>query len=472
MKYKEGDLKEMFYTSQNKFENNISIKSKENYFFSLMILLIIDLLIIGITFLGFNQNFDFRMIILNIIVFFIILLLTKNDILLRKISIKALVIFHIILLLIISLNGLSAGKLTLFQDDFSYNKWAENSAKTLPFFRQIKLHYFFKGAYYFRFLEIAYRIFGINTLVGRFLNIFFLLLIGILIKKAFLNTPTSNKRALLFILFFPDLIVFSMFEFKDILFSFLCVLIVFLFKKALSSNGIIKKFILIFLALIVAYYSSWYRVGVGYVYFGTSILYLLLPKKFKKRTLIISPLFLLFLITAIYLTLIYLKNIYINSFIFEKKFLAYFELSNETILQSGFLKLFYIRNISDIYKVPLGMLFVAYSPINWFSSKTLNFFLFSISRFFSFSLLAPIFFSLLTKKCKIKADELFLIFFPTLFVLNILIVTNIGVLRHFIFLLPFIILIGNKYNSLKIKDSILFGSTIYFLYFLFLLFRN
>jgi len=438
---------------------------------SLLLLLSLDFCILTLAKIGFQEPFDLRTIVLDALLYLAVIVLTGNNRTLKALMIKAFFWLHIGLLVLIISNIILDGNLILFSDDFMYNREAKKAAMNLPFFRNemYKWARLYQGAYYLRFLETMYRLFGANTLVGRYLNIFFLILIGILIYKAFSDETSTLYKTITLIVFFPDFVVFSLFEFKDILFSVLCVLIIFAFREAVKHKlKPLKSTLWVIIAFIIAFYSSWYRLGIGIIYLMFSVLYLAIPQEVRKKKICINPLILTIVLIAIAcIYIIAINNFQSTRTSLLRKAVGYFEYTEESIAQSGFLKWFSVKNIEDVPKTPFSLPIIVFTPINWFTTRSFNFLFLALFRFFSFSLVASMFFSMLTSKSYFSIGDTVQIFLPTLVLITALAISNIGISRHFISFIPFIILIGKNYpKAFTIRRVIVIGLIIYSLYFI------
>ena len=464
---------------------NKRINDSLNLFLSgILILLICVPSLILITGMGFEGIFDYRLVVLDIFLFAVIWKSAPAGEI-RSLAVKAFFIRHLLLFILLFANYALGQDLFLFLDDFSYHEMAKNAAFFEPFLRENPFEgtTLFESAYYYRFLEITYRIAGPNTLTGRLINIFLAVMIGIISHKItiFHGVIHSLNRMTKYILFFPDLILFSIFEFKDILFTFLCLLIIFLCQKAFAFRNKKMVFRMLFflsMALLVASFSNWFRVGVGWLFLFTSFITIVIPSKllFKKTTItptkvIIFTVFVIICLSTIN-TLVAEPSLGLMDLFFYKiKF--YLHYTQSALQESGgFLRLLAINNPTDFLKTPLIILFAPFTPFNFFAVEKFNLILLGIFRFVSFSIYAGFLFSLFTKKIKIDYYEIIQITVPSLLFLIVLSLTNIGVIRHFVFLAPFLIIMSRHYsNCFNPYFFLTLGSFVYSLFFTYILFK-
>jgi hypothetical protein len=116
-----------------------------------------------------------------------------------------------------------------------------------------------------------------------------------------------------------------------------------------------------------------------------------------------------------------------------------------------------ISSITDFYKIPIAITLVPYSTIDFFKYDSFNLLVFSFLRLFSFYIYFNVLY-LLFKGKRIDNKFSYLIILPVFVIIGIFSVTSPGILRHFSFLLPFIImmyLIMNESNHLKHRIAFL-----------------
>lgn len=448
-----------------------------------VIFLLVPLLSLIMT-MGYGETFDFRLIILDIFLFSIILKASPTE-QIRKMALQAFFIRHLFLFLLILVNISLGQDLFLLVDDITYHELAKDASLFSPFFRDRVFvgTSLLEGAYYFRFLEFFYRMAGPSTLTGRLINIFLSVMIGIISFKITerYSGNLNNERMTKFILFFPDLLLFSIFEFKDLLFSFLCLLIILCCQNAIiarQKRWFFRMFFSLALGLSIAFFSTWLRSGIGLFFLTFSLFTFVLPLKFLYSEITISPkrfsafiLFIFFIFLGILKLPVETGNITLNLiFLKIQKYLIYTGEALEA--SSGILKNLAMTKPWDIFKIPLAITLVPFTPLNLFNSDSFNSSFLGVMRFFSFSIYSGIIISFFLRKVRFTCYEALQIGMPTLVLLVVLSITNIGIFRHFIFLIPFILISSRKYGiSFSPRFFMPLGVFVYSAYFTTLLVR-
>lgn len=430
---------------------------------------LISLILISITYslsiLLYNENFDLGPILLHIIIYTILLFLIRNDTLLCKWIVIGYLFRCIILIIIFCLSLAFSQEASLFTDDKAYYLIARNNSENLLISWQG-----IYGKYYIKILEIVYRIFGGHTINGRLINIFFSLLTVIVFYKFDKDINIHLKEKILKVLiFFPELSFFSVFEFKDYIFSFLLCLAVFLLFKSYKTSNIFLKLVLIIISFGLSLINCYIRAGIPIYFFIFGVIaYLII--NIKKENIIINPVVLLTLIFAVGLLLFQFKDIRLNSeprILYNTRNMVayYFENLEERKEGSSLMKYFLINNKKQIYKLPISIIFIPFSPSFIKLPIKINSLIFCILRVFTFMTYFYFMISLFFAKLKIKNSDFYFLFLPTFIILTIFTITNAGITRHFFFMLPFIVYLFGKYiNFNKSFLFIIFSMTILSIY--------
>jgi len=431
---------------------------------------LISLILIGITYsfsiLLYNENFDLGPILLHIIIYTILLLLIKNDTLLCKWIVIGYLFRCVLLLIVFCLNIVFLQDASLFADDKAYYMIARNNSENLLFNWQG-----IYGNYYFKILEIVYRIFGEHTINGRLINIFFSLLIVMVFYKFDKDIDIYLKENILkLLIFFPELSFFSVFEFKDYIFCFLLLLAVFLLFKSYKTSKFFLKLLLIIISFGLSLINCYIRIGIPIYFFIFGVTAYLIIYIKKENIITIKPITLFILIFVIGLLFFQFKNISLNTkqgsfYEITRKVSYYFSSLEVRKESSNLMKYFVVDSKKQIYKLPVSIIFLPFSPsVSNFPIKV-NMLIFNILRIITFSVYFYFMINLFFLKLKMKNYDFYFLFLPFFTILIMFTTTNTGITRHFFFMLPFIVYLFGKY--INFRKSFLFimsGMAIYSIY--------
>jgi len=461
--------------------NFINYKNKEsiNNIKILTLGFLISLILVSITFylsiIQYNETFDLGPILLNIIIYIILFLLIRSDTLLYKWIVIGYVFRCMLLLTIFCLSLAFSQDAFLLADDKMYYAIARKSSENLLFNWESVY-----GSYYIKILEIIYRIFGEHTINGRLINIFLSLLLIIIFYKFDEDINIYLKEKILkFMIFFPELAFFSLFEFKDYIFSFFLCLSMFLLFKSYKATNIFLKLIFIIISFGLSLINSYIRIGVPIYFFIFGVIAYLIISLKKGNAINIKPILFLMLIFVVGFLFFQVKdflvaNEYGHFLGISGKINLYFSTLELRKEASNLMKYFIVDSKMQIYKLPISFVLLPYSPINFFdTSLGTNMFIYSILRIITFFIYFYFLINLFFLKFKIKNCDFYFLFLPCTVILIILTITNAGIFRHYLFILPFIVYLFSKYiNFQKGYLFVLLGSAAYSIYFLFYLITN
>lgn len=404
-----------------------------------------------------NESFSFLPIIFGLFLY-ILLEIIMNFILKEKLYvIRLFFVFSLLIMFFINSGLFFLGEAPfLFNDDQNYNFYGRGGALWTPLL--------FSGGFYYIVIRFIYDLFGPYTINGRILNIFLFILSGLLGTKIFSFVEKQKYyQFIILLLFLPELLYFSLFEFKDNIFVFLLFAIVFLAHLSYYSSKKMTIFLFI-IAFGLSYIASWFRVGISYIFF----VFAFLPNLFKKNEYIKINYFLV----SLYLMIVGFSIFFFKDFkflgILGDKIESYLFMASE-MSNSGYMSNFIIQELKDIIILPISFILVPYPIVFSFTDDSFLMFLFSVVRFFTLIIYFNFIINLIFGMKLLKSD-LISIFIPLVTILTVLTILNPGHLRHSIFILPFIVMINVK-NEQKIKKSyefsfiitLLFYSIYYFL---------
>ena len=420
---------------------------------------LISLILISITYslsiLLYDEKFDLGPILLHIIIYTILLLLIKNDTLLCKWIVMGYLFRCLLLLTIFCLSIAFSQDASLFSDDKTYYIIARNNSENLLLSWQG-----IYGNYYFKILEIVYRIFGEHTINGRLINIFFSLLIIIIFYKFDKDINIYLKEKILKVLiFFPELSFFSVFEFKDYIFCFLLCLSIFLLFKSYKTRNIFLKLTLIIISFALSLINSYIRTGIPIYFFILGVIAYLIIYIKKENIITIRPITIFTLIFVVSLLFFQFKGISLNSkqgnyYGTISKVNSYFNSLETRKESSNLMKYFVIDSKKQIYKLPLSIILLPFSPSVVNFPIKVNMLIFSILRIITFLVYFYFVINLFSLKLKMKNYDFYFLFLPSFTILIMFTVTNAGITRHYFFMLPFIVYLFSKY--INFNKSLLF----------------
>lgn len=460
---------------------NNNIKYQLGYYTLSYILLFIVVYISQFT-LDIDKNIAYSKENVNLMLIFILPLLivfniiskrdTINISFILKITFIALFIRILFLIIIFSISNNSHILPFAYYDDQTHNNEALKISNDINLYGKDNLldiynSYAKTTNSYKYYLGLAYYIFGRSTLVGRLLNIFFSILCVpyiFLISKYLFNNINISKRITLIFVLLPDSIFFSAFEFKDILLSYLTLIIIYetirianLKKQPRHSN---KSVVFSIATTLLSFYvmnNVRFFIGEMLLLFYWINLYLFLKSKkqfnLQFKLLCAIPLFII---------LIFSINSYYNFINYEFYNIKYHYLFSHKInylldnpYQGGnLIKLSRINELAEIYKLPFSIYSYIVLPIprpNYDSNR----FNFIHPYFHLFWIPFPLFifigmYNILKKKTEIHFK---IIFIPIILMLISLSIANIGVSRHLFQIQPLLLIIA-FYGIYSIKNKI------------------
>lgn len=328
----------------------------------------------------------------------------------------------------------------LFSDDKTYNEAAKAISQGDDVFTPL----IYSGGYYYRFLGFLYRVVGPFTLNGRLFNLFCLFIITI-IGWMIINLNNNSRRGKYFVcllLFYcPAFVYFSLFEFKDMIFTAILFGMLYFCKKSHCHQKMIGKVFSFGLAVFFCYVSWLFRVGVGCVFILFNLIPLIINQgvKTKKITLTLALLcvYLISFITANFTTFAGLLPEQENRI--SVKLIAYSNKRLESGKKSNLQQYLIMKEPRDILKAPVSVALIPFAPVSIFDAKDLVHFLFAQLGFFTLIIYLGLLFAVV-KRFKILKVDYYSVLLPTMICLIILTWFNAGNVRHFIFLIPLLIL--------------------------------
>jgi hypothetical protein len=359
-------------------------------------------------------------------------------------QIRVFFITGLVLLMLLNIGVLISGDDPfLFSDDRSYNE----AAKAISQGYHVSIPLVYSGGYYYRFLGFLYSVIGPYTLNGRLVN-FFALFVTALSGYKIVNLSGSGRgKYFIWLLLFccPALVFFSLFEFKDMIFTAMVFVMLYFCKRAhcCEKRLSISKGIFFGLAVYLCYISWWFRVGVGVVFVLFNLIPIIINQRMKTKTVALAPAF--FGLCSVSLVManftVFAELLPDSEKIVATKLIAYSESRLEKEQTSALQSYLIMKDTSDVFKAPVAVALIPFAPVNLFDSKDLLFFLFALFGTFSLVIHLGVLFAVI-KGFKIARVDYYGVFLPTVICLIILTWFNAGSSRQFLFLIPFLILVA------------------------------
>lgn len=330
----------------------------------------------------------------------------------------------------------------LFSDDKKYNE----VAKAITQGDDVYTPLIYSGGYYYRFLGFLYGIVGPYTLNGRLVNFFCLFIIALTGWKIIDLSGSSRGKYFVCLLLFccPALVFFSLFEFKDMIFVTILFVMLYFCKKShcYQKRLSISKVFFFGLAVYLCYVSWWFRVGIGCVFILFNLIPLIVNQGTKtKNVTLASSLFCLFLVSSIMASFTTFTGLLPEQGKrISTKLIAYSDSRLEKEQTSNLQSYLIMKEPKDIIKAPVAVALIPFAPSNLFDSKDLLYFLFVLFGAFTLTIYLGLLFAIV-KGFKISKVDYYSVLLPTMICLIILTWFNAGSCRHFIFLMPFLMLI-------------------------------
>ncbi len=354
-----------------------------------------------------------------------------------KVMLNSMIVISLLIILVSSgINNLLREDPFLFADDKAYYEYASGII-----YKSIGLKY--QGGIHYLILEFLYDIVARNTMVGRLINIFSYITSVFILSSIFPKEDDLLRKKFLVLSFFSEMFFLSLFEFKDSLFLLLLVIGIKLSFSSIESRSRVQKTIYGIVSVFFYALANTLRVGVPLVFMGSLFISYFLCK--KDKTIKVNLFRIMIISTAAIMFILVVGAIGVDNII-TSKIQNYANLLLLRQNTQNIISIFNISSISDFYKIPLAITFVPYSTINFFKYDSFNLLIFSFFRLFSFYVYFNVLYLLFSGQ-RVNNKIYYLIILPSFVVLGILSVTSPGILRHFSFLLPFLIMMYQIMNG-------------------------